>query len=159
MIATIITFFAGIALNVLFNVHHFDNFKVNDKIKTYSLHVTAEKDIDIGAKKIDEVFAENMNNALGAYKIKSKETEGDVDITVNINKFSSEKVLGTDDKIKVSIEGKVSLKNTHDDDKSFKDKSFHESIEVDEKDKEKNLVNAKKIIESYCKKFIEENLG
>lgn len=159
LLGTVITFFAGVVLNILSNVHHFNSFKVNDNIKTYVLCVTAAKDIDIGTKKIDELLLETMNNTLKAYSLKSKEKDGDVDIKINIDKFSCEQVLGSDNKLNVSIDGKVSFINTHDDDKSFQDKSFHESIEIDEKDKDKKLTNAKTILESYCKKFIETNLG
>ena len=159
LLGAVITFFVGVGLNILSNVHHFNSFKVNDNIKTYVLRVTAAKDIDIGTKKIDELLLETMNNALKEYNIKSKEQDGDVDIKINIDKFSFEQVLGSDNKLNASIDGKVSFINIHDDDKNFNEKSFHESIEIDEKDKDKKLTNAKTILESYCKKFIETNLG
>ncbi|MBQ2350388.1 MAG: hypothetical protein II393_03910 [Cytophagales bacterium] len=159
LLATLFTFVIGVVLNLLSNFHHVDSFRVNASLKTYVLHVTAEKDIDIGGGKIDDLLYEHMSKALKEYNVKSKEKDGDVDIKIHIDKFTSEKVIGSDDKLNVIVAGKVSLKNIHDDSKSFSDKSFHESIEIDETDKDKKLTNAKKILESYCKKFIETNLG
>ena len=144
MLAAVITFLVAIGINVLSSLHSVSDIKINENIKTFSMKVSADTSIDIGTKKIEDVFLNVFKKYLKDFKLEEKKTDADLELTF---------------KIEVNLLGKVSLKNNLYQEKNCEDEAFREKIEIEYKDKDKKEENAKAVIEKYVENFIKNKLA
>ena len=160
MLAAVITFLVAIGINVLSSLHSISDIKINENIKTFSMKVSADTSIDIGTKKIEDVFLNVFKKYLKDFKLKEKKTDADLELTFKIDEFTTKDILGLEKKkMEVNLLGKVSLKNNIFQEKNCEDEAFSEKIEIEYKDKDKKEENAKDVIEKYVENFIKNKLA
>ena len=75
MLAAVITFLVAIGINVLSSLHSVSDIKINENIKTFSMKVSADTSIDIGTKKIEDVFLNVFKKYLKDFKLEEKKTD------------------------------------------------------------------------------------
>lgn len=160
MLAAVITFLVAIGINVLSSLHSISDIKINENIKTFSMKVSADTSIDIGTKKIEDVFLNVFKKYLKDFKLEEKKTDADLELTFKIDEFTIKDILGLEKKkMEVTLLGKVSLKNNLSQEKNCEDEAFREKIEIEYKDKDKKEENAKAVIEKYVENFIRNKLA
>ena len=164
MLAAVITFLVAIGINVLSSLHSVSDIKINENIKTFSMKVSADTSIDIGTKKIEDVFLNVFKKYLKDFKLEEKKTDADLELTFKIDEFTTKDILGLEKKKKkkkmeVNLLGKVSLKNNLSQEKNCEDEAFSEKNEIEYKDKDKKEENAKAVIEKYVENFIKNKLA
>ena len=134
MLAAVITFLVAIGINVLSSLHSVSDIKINENIKTFSMKVSADTSIDIGTKKIEDVFLNVFKKYLKDFKLEEKKTDADLELIFKIDEFTTKDILGLE-------------------------KNFSEKIEIEYKDKDKKEENAKAVIEKYVENFIKNKLA
>ena len=160
MLAAVITFLVAIGINVLSSLHPISDIKINENIKTFSMKVSADTSIDIGTKKIEDVFLNVFKKYFKDFKLEEKKTDADLELTFKIDEFTIKDILGLEKKkMEVTLLGKVSLKNNLSQEKNCEDEAFREKIEIEYKDKDKKEENAKAVIEKYVENFIRNKLA
>ena len=160
MLAAVITFLVAIGINVLSSLHSISDIKIKENIKTFSMKVSADTSIDIGTKKIEDVFLNVFKKYLKDFKLEEKKTDADLELTFKINEFTIKDILGLEKKkMEVNLLGKVSLKNNLSQEKNCEDEVFSEKIEIEYKNKDKKEENAKAVIEKYVENFIKNKLA
>ena len=160
MLAAVITFLVAIGINVLSSLHSVSDIKINENIKTFSMKVSADTSIDIGIKKIEDVFLNVFKKYLKDFKLEEKKTDADLELIFKIDEFTTKDILGLEKKkMEVNLLGKVSLKNNLSQEKNCEDEAFSEKIEIEYKDKDKKEENAKAVIEKYVENFIRNKLA
>ena len=159
MLAAVITFLVAIGINVLSSLHSVSDIKINENIKTFSMKVSADTSIDIGTKKIEDVFLNVFKKYFKDFKLEEKKTDADLELTFKIDEFTIKDILGLEKKMEVNFLGKVSLKNNLSQEKNCEDEAFREKIEIEYKDKDKKEENAKAVIEKYVENFIKNKLA
>ena len=160
MLAAVITFLVAIGINVLSSLHSISDIKINENIKTFSMKVSADTSIDIGTKKIEDVFLNVFKKYLKDFKLEEKKTDADLELIFKIDEFITKDILGLEKKkMEVNLLGKVSLKNNLSQEKNCEDEAFREKIEIEYKDKDKKEENAKDVIEKYVENFIKNKLA
>ena len=160
MLAAVITFLVAIGINVLSSLHPISDIKINENIKTFSMKVSADTSIDIGTKKIEDVFLNVFKKYFRDFKLEEKKTDADLELTFKIDEFTIKDILGLEKKkMEVNLLGKVSLKNNLSQEKNCEDEAFREKIEIEYKDKDKKEENAKDVIEKYVENFIKNKLA
>ena len=160
MLAAVITFLVAIGINVLYSLHPISDIKINENIKTFSMKVSADTSIDIGTKKIEDVFLNVFKKYFRDFKLEEKKTDADLELTFKIDEFTIKDILGLEKKkMEVNLLGKVSLKNNLSQEKNCEDEAFREKIEIEYKDKDKKEENAKDVIEKYVENFIKNKLA
>ena len=160
MLAAVITFLVAIGINVLSSLHSVSDIKINENIKTFSMKVSADTSIDIGTKKIEDVFLNVFKKYFKDFKLEEKKTDADLELTFKIDEFTIKDILGLEKKkMEVNLLGKVSLKNNLSQEKNCEDEAFREKIEIEYKDKDKKEENAKDVIEKYVENFIKNKLA
>ena len=175
MLAAVITFLVAIGINVLSSLHSVSDIKINENIKTFSMKVSADTSIDIGIKKIEDVFLNVFKKYLKDFKLEEKKTDADLELIFKIDEFTTKDILGSfvdkvldrsltkidleKKKMEVNLLGKVSLKNNLSQEKNCEDEAFSEKIEIEYKDKDKKEENAKAVIEKYVENFIKNKLA
>lgn len=124
------------------------------------MKVSADTSIDIGTKKIEDVFLNVFKKYLKDFKLEEKKTDADLELTFKIDEFTIKDILGLEKKkMEVNLLGKVSLKNNLSQEKNCEDEAFSEKIEIEYKDKDKKEENAKAVIEKYVENFIKNKLA
>lgn len=160
MLAAVITFLVAIGINVLSSLHSISDIKIKENIKTFSMKVSADTSIDIGTKKIEDVFLNVFKKYLKDFKLEEKKTDADLELTFKIDEFTIKDILGLEKKkMEVNLLGKVSLKNNLSQEKNCEDEVFSEKIEIEYKNKDKKEENAKAVIEKYVENFIKNKLA
>jgi hypothetical protein len=159
MLAAVITFLVAIGINVLSSLHSISDIKINENIKTFSMKVSADTSIDIGTKKIEDVFLNVFKKYFKDFKLKEKKTDADLELTFKIDEFTIKDIFGLEKKMEVNLLGKVSLKNNLSQEKNCEDEVFCEKFEIKYKDKDKKEENAKAVIEKYVENFIKNKLA
>ena len=89
MLAAVITFLVAIGINVLSSLHSVSDIKINENIKTFSMKVSADTSIDIGTKKIEDVFLNVFKKYLKDFKLEEKKTDADLELTFKIDEFTT----------------------------------------------------------------------
>lgn len=158
MLAAGITFLVAIGINVLSSLHSISDIKINENIKTFSMKVSADTLIDIGTKKIEDIFLNVFKKYFKDFKLEEKKTDADLDLTFKIDEFTIKDILGLEKKMEVNLFGKVSFKNNLFQKKNCENEAFSEKIEIAYKDKDKKEENAKAVIEKYVENFIKNKL-
>lgn len=159
MIFGFLTFGIAFLINLATSVIHVKVNTINQDIKTFSINISASSSIDIGTKKIDDLFKDIFKKELKENKIKENTNEPDINITIKINNFEIKNVLGLENKkSEVSISGNVSFEYKNNKNKSFENSNFYEKIEIDYKEKDKKEKNASLVIKKYINEFIKNNL-
>ena len=160
MLAAVVTFLAAIGINIISSLHSISDIKINEKIKTFSINVSADTSIDIGTKKIEDVFFSVLKKYLENLNLKENKTNADLELTFKIDNSTIKDILGLENKkMEVDIKGTFSLKNNISPENNCENESFSEKIEIDYKNKEKKEENVKVLIEKYVENFVRNKLA